>query len=46
MEYIDSIITVFIVMGIFLLIAGIGILVGKLLKKRAADDYYDDWGLR
>ena len=46
MDYINAVITFFTVIGIFLVLAGIGMLAGKLLKKRAAEDYYDYRGER
>ena len=41
MEYINAVVIFLIIVGIFLLMAGIGILAGKLLKKKAAENYYD-----
>ena len=46
MEYTNAAITFLIIVGIFLLMAGIGILAGKLLEKRAAENYYDYRGDR
>jgi len=42
---IDMLISIGLVAGCFLILAGIGILVGKLLEKRSVD-YYDYRGKR